>query len=138
MKLTPLLPLLLLPSLALAQYQTSDFPISYAPRQYAKTHKWENADKIENYDKIVDVFHPELIEANKQYATDLLTHVNKYTNNRLADEPAVCMVEINNEDTIFFWGGVQKLANLPQPYSNILQKQWNDWLLAQYKSREKL
>src|SRR3989440_1172103 len=110
----------------------------HVSRQYARPHKWENADKLENYDKIVDIFHPELIEANRQYATDLLTHFNKYTNTRLADEPAICMVEINNEDTIFFWGGVQKLATLPQPYSAILQKQWNDWLLAQYKSRDKL
>ncbi|HEV8292878.1 MAG TPA: hypothetical protein VGP94_13180, partial [Tepidisphaeraceae bacterium] len=108
----------------------------HVSRQYARPHKWENADKLENYDKIVDIFHPELIEANKQYATDLLTHVNKYTNTRLADEPAVCMVEINNEDTIFFWGGVQKLANLPQPYAGVLQKQWNEWLLREYKSRD--
>src|SRR6266568_4176140 len=94
----------------------------HVSRQYARPHKWENADKLENYDKIVDIFHPELIDANKQYARDLLAHVNKYTNTRLADEPAVCMVEINNEDTIFFWGGAQKLAALPQPYSGILQK----------------
>jgi len=60
----------------------------HVSRQYARPHKWENADKLENDDKIVDIFHPELIEANKQYATDLLTHVNKYTNTRYADEPA--------------------------------------------------
>jgi hypothetical protein len=108
----------------------------HVSRQYARPHKWENADKLENYDKIVDVFHSELIEANKQYATDLLTHVNKYSNARLADEPAICMVEINNEDTIFFWGGVQKLANLPQPYAGILQKLWNEWLLREYKTRD--
>src|SRR3954453_20863479 len=103
----------------------------HVSRQYARPHKWENADKLENYDKIVDIFHPELIEANKHYARDLLTHVNKYTNTRLADEPAVCMVEIDKEDPSFFWGRAQKLANLPQPYSGILQKQWNDWLVAQ-------
>ncbi len=110
----------------------------HVSRQYARPHKWENADKLENYDKIVDIFHPELIEANKKYATDLLTHLNKYTNTRLADEPAICMVEINNEDTLFFWGGVQKLATLPDPYAKILQQQWNDWLARQYQSRDKL
>ena len=53
----------------------------------------------------MDVFHPDLIAANKRYARDLLTHVNAYTKARYADEPAVAMVEINNEDTIFLWGG---------------------------------
>src|SRR5258706_6925815 len=33
---------------------------------------------------------------------------------------------------------MQKLATLPQPYPGVLQKKWNDWLLAQYKSREKV
>jgi hypothetical protein len=108
----------------------------HVSRNYARRQKWENAEKLEQYDKIVDIFHPELIEVNKQFARDLLTHVNKYTNTRYADEPAICMVEINNEDTLFFWGGVQKLATLPEPYGGMLQKLWNQWLVEKYKSRE--
>ena len=69
------------------------------------------------YDKQVDVFYPDLIAANKQYARDLLTHVNPYTKTRYADEPAVAFVEINNEDTLFLWGGEQNLAKLPDPYA---------------------
>jgi hypothetical protein len=108
----------------------------HVSRNYARRNKWENAEKLEQYDKIVDIFHPELIEANKTFARDLLTHVNKYTNTRYADEPAICMVEINNEDTLFFWGGVQKLATLPEPYAGMLQKLWNQWLIEKYKSRQ--
>jgi hypothetical protein len=87
---------------------------------------------------MVDLFHPDLIAAQKQYAKDLLTHVNAYTKAPYTSEPAVCMVEINNEDTLFLWGGEQKLANLPPPYAGMLQKLWNDWLLQKYQTQENL
>lgn len=110
----------------------------HVSRTWSKVKGWPNADKLESYDKQVDIFHPELIAANKQYARDLLTHVNAYTKTRYADEPAVAAVEINNEDTIFLWGGEQNLANLPEPYAAMLQKQWNAWLVKKYGTRNKL
>lgn len=111
----------------------------HVSRTWSKTHKWENAAQIpESFDKILDIFHPELIAANKQYARDLLTHVNKYTQQAYAAEPAVAMVEINNEDTIFLWGGEQALDRLPEPYASLLQKLWNQWLVKKYGTREKV
>lgn len=111
----------------------------HVSRTWSKPHGWENADKLpQSFDKYLDIFHPDLIKANKQYATDLLTHVNKYTGNPYATEPAVAMVEINNEDTLFLWGGEQALAKLPQPYAGLLNKLWNDWLVKRHGSREQL
>lgn len=110
----------------------------HVSRTWSKVKGWPNADKLESYDKQVDIFHPDLIAANKQYARDLLTHVNAYTTTRYADEPAVAAVEINNEDTVFLWGGEQNLAGLPEPYAAMLQKQWNAWLVEKYGTREKL
>jgi hypothetical protein len=110
----------------------------HVSRSWSKAHKWENADKLPEYDKMVDLFHPDLIAAQKQYAKDLLTHVNAYTKAPYTAEPAVCMVEINNEDTLFLWGGEQKLASLPQPYAGMLQKLWNDWLLQKYQTQQNL
>jgi hypothetical protein len=111
----------------------------HVSRSYAKSHHWENADKLpEPMDKMVDIFHPDLIAAEKQYAKDLLTHVNKYTGAAYAAEPAICMVEINNENSLFFWGGEAALAKLPQPYAGIFQKQWNEWLLKKYGSQKSL
>jgi hypothetical protein len=57
-----------------------------------------------DYDKIVGIFTPALINAQKQYARDLLTHVNPYRGVRYADDPAVAFVEITNEDSLFMWG----------------------------------
>ena len=109
----------------------------HVSREWSKHHNWPNAEKL-GYDKIIDIFHPDLIAANKQYARDLLTHVNAYTGKRYADEPSVCMVEINNEDTLFTWDGEREIAKLPEPYAGMLNKLWNDWLTKKYGSQEKL
>jgi len=110
----------------------------HVSRWWSKAHHWENADKLPDFDKMVDLFEPRLIDAQKQYARDLLTHVNAYTHARYADEPALCFLEINNENTLFLWGGEQKLADLPEPYGNQLTGLWNKWLLTKYGDRIKL
>jgi hypothetical protein len=111
----------------------------HVSRDWSKSHKWENADQLpEGYDKIIDVIHPDLIAANKQYARELLGHVNAYTNTRYADEPAICFVEINNEDTLFLWGAEGKIAKLPEPYGGMLKSLWNQWLAKKYPTRDKL
>jgi len=79
-----------------------------------------------------------LIAAQKQYAHDLLSHVNAYTHVRYADEPSVAIVEINNENSLFMWSADQSLLNLPTVYKDELTRQWNRWLTDKYGTREKL
>ncbi len=110
----------------------------HVSRSWSKARGWPKAAELPSFDKLVDIFHPELIEANKQYARDLLTHVNAYTKTRYADEPAVAMVEINNEDSLFLWSAERELAELPEPYAGMFQKLWNDWLLKKHSSRAAL
>jgi len=65
--------------------------------------------------KLVDRFYPAFIEAQKEYARALLTHVNPLTGHAYAAEPAVLCVEMNNENTALpFWAG--NLDDLPEPY----------------------
>ncbi|MFI5382186.1 MAG: carbohydrate binding domain-containing protein, partial [Tepidisphaerales bacterium] len=110
----------------------------HVSRWYSKAHNWPGADRTESFDKIVDIFYPELIAVQKKYARDLLGHVNAYTKLRYADDPAVAIVEINNENSIFMWGSDQHLGELPEPFAAELKKQWNAWLVSQYTSRDKL
>jgi len=91
-----------------------------------------------NFDKMVDLFTPELIEAQKRYARDLLTHVNKYRKVRYADDPAVAFVEITNEDSLFMWGWESKLRAMHPHYAEILRGQFNDWLRKRYGTADKL
>ena len=89
-------------------------------------------------DKLVDLFDPELIAAQRRYAADLLTHINAYTHARYADEPAVAIVEINNENSLFMWGRRGNAGRPAEPYAAELRHLWNGWLSARYGTRAKL
>jgi len=88
------------------------------------------------YDKIVGIFTPRLVEAQKQYARDLLTHVNKVRKVRYADDPAVAFVEITNEDSLFMWSAARDLRALPGYYAKILQGRFCRWLKGRYGSTQ--
>jgi hypothetical protein len=90
------------------------------------------------YDKIFNIFTPALVDAQKKYARELLTHVNRYRKVRYADDPAVSIVEITNENSLFMWSSEQTLRTLPSYYSDILQGKFNSWLQKQYSSDEQL
>ncbi|MEN6575358.1 MAG: carbohydrate binding domain-containing protein [Phycisphaerales bacterium] len=90
------------------------------------------------FDKIYGIFTPALIDAQKQYARDILTHVNPYRKVRYADDPAVAFVEITNEDSFFMWDGEETLRTLPPYYAGILRGQFNSWLGTRYASDEAL
>ena len=91
-----------------------------------------------SYDKIAGIFTPALIEAQKQYAKDLLGHVNPYRRVRYADDPAIAFVEITNEDSFFMWNGDETLRTLPPFYENILRGRFNRWLKRRYSSNDGL
>ena len=87
--------------------------------------------------KTVGQFMPRMVELQKEYARDLLTHVNRYTGNAYTDEPAVAMIEISNEDqglVLFERSG--HMPSLGKPFLQELERQWNAWLHAKYPSEE--
>ena len=90
------------------------------------------------YDKITNIFTPALVDAQKNYARQMLTHVNPYRGVRYADDPAVAIVEITNENSFFMWSSDETLRALPAYYADILQKKFNTWLKQQYGADEKL
>ena len=76
----------------------------HVSRTYPGLPRWEG---MPSFDKGVDNFHPSMIDLQREYTRDLLTHTNAYTHTRYADEPAVALVEINNENALFheWWSG---------------------------------
>ena len=84
------------------------------------------------YDKVCNIFTPALVDAQKQYARELLTHVNKYRKVRYADDPAVAIVEITNENSFFMWDGDKALRALQPYYADLLQGKFKAWLRRQY------
>ncbi|MBE0534636.1 MAG: carbohydrate binding domain-containing protein [Phycisphaerae bacterium] len=91
-----------------------------------------------SYDKIINIFTPALVEAQKDLAREVLSRVNMYRNTTYADDPAIAIVEITNENSLFMWDADEKLRSLPVYYADILQKQYNGWLVRRYGSTARL
>ncbi len=70
--------------------------------------------------KIAAEFNPNLIKLQKKYAHDLLTHRNAYTGLRYVDEPAIALVDLINESSMFMLP--KKIRTLPEIYLDELEK----------------
>jgi hypothetical protein len=80
----------------------------------------------------VGFFHAPLREAQKAYARRLLTHRNPHTGLTYAEDPALALVELNNENGLLHaWLGGE-LDALPEPFAADLRRQWNRWLALRY------
>lgn len=93
------------------------------------------------YHKGVDKFDQHMIEHQKNYARQMLTHVNPYTGLEYRKDPTLAIVEINNENGLLggSWGGIGKgLNNFPEPFAGELRDKWNNWLAQTYSSNEQL
>ena len=79
-----------------------------------------------------------LLQLQKEYASMLLSHVNPYTGLAYKDDPAVCAIQICNEDSFFF--DVEARRSFPGVafYKAEVQERFNHFLLAKYHSREHL
>ena len=86
--------------------------------------------------KCVGQYMPRMIELQKEYARDLLTHVNAYTGKPYTDEPAVAMIEISNEDSLLHPWLSGSMQGFPAPFRTELARQWNDWLKRTYGTVE--
>jgi len=106
-----------------------------------------DADLIGNA-KAYTYFGPELVALQKEYAKQLIGHLNPYTKLRYADDPAVMTVEVVNENSILeFWmrnwlrgervkGGKNLQLDMTPHYQALLVKMYNDWLAANRKPAE--
>jgi len=88
--------------------------------------RWEHSLKG------ASIFDRRMIELQKEFATQLLTHRNPYTGNRYVDEPALAVQEITNENSLFYL----RNPNLMLPsYLADLKQLWNKWLVKRYGDR---
>ncbi|HEY7157611.1 MAG TPA: hypothetical protein VH575_26885, partial [Gemmataceae bacterium] len=68
---------------------------------------------------------------------NLLKHRNPYTGRTYADEPALCFLELQNEDDIFFYTS-EKAFNACPTYKKRFMARFASWLKERYGSQEKL
>jgi len=90
---------------------------------------YKAGDGVQDFDKIqwgkgLTLFDPRLIELEKEYARNLLTHVNPYTKIEYRNEPAIAIVEILNENALYMG------FRAPTPYyDEELTRIYNTWLV---------
>ncbi len=114
-----------------------DFNLHVA-RKITDADGFPGAARFPEKDKGIAYFEPKLAELNKQFATDLLTHVNPYLGRAYKDEPGICALEVDNENSLLSLWLENKLANLPPITASKLRDGWNDWLRAKYPSQSAL
>ena len=68
---------------------------------------------------------------------NLLKHKNPYTGKTYAEEPALCFIELQNEDDIFFYTS-EGAFNACPTYKKQFQARFAAWLKERYGSEEKL
>jgi len=93
-------------------------------------------DGVQDYQKIregakgISLYDPRIIEL-KEYAKQLLAHYNPYAKIEYRNDPAVAMVEINNENAL--WVG----AHGPTPYyDHELAHLYNTWLKKTFNAED--
>ncbi|MGA7633350.1 MAG: hypothetical protein WCB11_21515 [Terriglobales bacterium] len=94
-------------------------------------------DGVEDYQKIregakgISLFDRRIIELQKEYARQLLAHSNPYTQLEYRNDPAVAMVEINNENAL--WVGFHGPTAY---YDRELDELYNTWLKKNLSAEE--
>lgn len=101
-------------------------------------------DSLPEFGKGVNFFDPYIKSLHKEYARQLLTHVNPYTGLPLKDDPVMAMVEITNENSLYrFWREnklkpISEGGELPYVYSKKLDSLWIEFLREKYQNDEAL
>jgi hypothetical protein len=116
----------------------------YANLNLHVARKWTEADGVRDaaglpdMGKYVSLFDLTIRTLMKEYARQLLTHVNPYTGSAYVEEPAVAMVEITNENSLLAGWLRGGLDSIPAFYVGELQEMWIGWLRKRYGSTERL
>ena len=79
-----------------------------------------------------------LIELQKEYARELLCHVNPYTGLAIKDDPAVITVQMNNEESAIKGNTGSDAGEDMKPYRDEVAKRFGNFLQEKYQSREEL
>jgi hypothetical protein len=76
---------------------------------------------------------PKLQDAYRHWTRILYTRVNPYTGLPIKDDPTVAILQVQNEDSLFFWTA----QHLSEHYRLRLGRKFSDWLKKKYGSMAK-
>jgi hypothetical protein len=105
------------------------FPLWFKP---AEGNPWLSGYDGNTHPFAALMFNPEFQERYRGWWKGLLTSVDPETGKALVDDPALFGVEIQNEDSFFFWTFDAK--NLPDPQLRLLETLFGEWLVERHGS----
>lgn len=113
------------------------FLVLRAFRHYLEGDDVPSAGELPRGAAQVAFFNDRLIALQEQFARDLLfEHVNPYTGLPYGRDPAVALVELFNEDSLFsrphLW------HSMPEPYQSEFQALWTDYLRRSHGTTDRL
>ncbi len=92
-----------------------------------------NADQLPEKDKGISYFDSKLQQLQRDFARAILTHVNPYTSRALQDEPGVCAMELQNENSLLgMW--LTDALTMPRDIEYSINDKWMAWLRARYQT----
>lgn len=117
------------------------FPIAkddgYAPELFAELVPLNKAGTLRDSYGLITISAP-LLEIRHRVLIDILTHKNPYTGLRYVDDPALAIVEMQNEDSVFFWnplGALHEGKKWPH-HTKLLKRAWWKWVKDRYGTDE--
>lgn len=108
------------------------FPLWFTPRA---DHPWLKGYDGNAHPFAALMFNPQFQDKYRSWLEALLTTPDEHTHKSLISDPAVFGIEVQNEDSFFFWTFNDK--NIPDVQLRILEKQFGDWLTKKYKTLDK-
>jgi Beta-galactosidase len=106
-----------------------------------------NKSQIFDYDEIQSAlggktmglinFSEDLQDLLIKSVVNLLAHKNPYTGKTYAEDPALCYIEIQNEDDIFWYQTADTYTKCPT-YAKRLREHYVDWLKQKYSNQDAL
>jgi hypothetical protein len=103
-----------------------------------------DTDSLQEYGKGINFFDPVVLALHKEFASQLLGHVNPYTGKPLAGDPVMAMVELTNENSLYrFWRDgrlkhISKGGILTARHVLMLDSLWLAFLGTRYSSTSEL
>ena len=112
--------------------------------------KFTEADSVKYAKELIEIsnqagkpaslFDPHLINLQKSFIRQLLNHYNPYTGLKYCEDPAIAMLELNNENSLFrYWmsgnidgGKFSAKKQLPSYYLKQIDSLWKEWIKNKY------
>lgn len=105
------------------------FPLWFTPRP---DHPWLKGYDGKSHPFAALMFNSQFQEKYREWWKAVLTTPSEITGKALIEEPALFGIEIQNEDSLFFWTFDAK--NIPDSQLRILEKMFGDWLVKKHGS----